>query len=269
MALAVAAGCAVTAVHVDHGQRAESASEAEIVQGYAAAIGAGFERHAVDVQPGSNLEARMRAARYRVLGPDAATGHTADDQAETMLINLVRGSGLVGLGAMEPGRRRPILALRRSDTEAVCEALGWDPVQDGSNNDPTFQRNRMRHEVLPLLNDIAGRDVVPLLARSTAHARNAAAVIATQAAELDPTDAKQLRSAPRPVAAIALQQWVRSETGDEYLIDSGSVERLFDVIDGTVLAAEVSGGWRISRSQQRLSISGGRTRESGSVGETG
>lgn len=265
MALATAAGCVVTAVHVDHGQRDGSADEADVVHAYAQSIGAGVERHRADIDPGSNLEARMRAARYGVLGPHAATGHTVDDQAETMLINLVRGSGLVGLGAMEPGHRRPILGLRRADTEAVCAALGWQPVTDASNDDPAFQRNRMRHEVMPLLDDIAGRDVAPLLARSTAHARDAARVVADHAAQLDPTDALALAAAPRPVAAMALQQWVRSETGDAHPIDTASVQRLFEVIDGDVKAAEVSGGWRVSRSQQRLRISGGPTRESGSL----
>ena len=265
MALAVAAGCEVTAVHVDHRQRPGSANEAHLVETYARSIGAAFESHRVDVESGSNLEARMRTARYGVLGPHAATGHTADDQAETMLINLVRGSGLVGLGAMEPGPRRPILGLRRSDTEAVCAALDWEPLVDASNADPAFVRNRMRHEVLPLLNEVAGRDVVPLLVRSTAHAREVAGVIAAQAAVLDPTDAKQLAAAPRPVAAIAVQRWIQTETGTDHPVDAASVQRVFDVVHGNVIAAEVTGGWRVARSQQRLSISDSVPRESGSV----
>ncbi len=254
MALGVAAGCEVTAVHVDHGQRAGSEKEAEVVERYATTIGASFMSHTVDVAAGSNLEARMRTARYAVLGDEVATGHTADDQAETLLINLVRGAGLVGLGAMEPGHCTPILSLRRTDTEAICSTLGWTPIVDASNADPAYLRNRMRHEVLPLLADIADRDVVPLLNRSSSHARDAARLLEEQAQRLDPTDAKLLAAAPAPVAALCLQRWIRSETGDEYRIDAASIERVLCVARGEALAAEVNGGWRISRSQQRLTI---------------
>ncbi len=254
MALAVASGCQVTAVHVDHGQRPGAADEAARVRTYAESIGAAFEAATVNVESGANLEARMRAARYGVLGPDAATGHTADDQAETMIINLMRGAGLVGLGAMQPGPRRPILSLRRSDTEAICALLGWESFEDPSNTDARFQRNRVRHEIVPLLNDVADRDVVPLLVRSSAHARDAAELLANQADALDPTNAKALAAAPVPIASMAIQQWVRSETGDEHPIDAASIARVLDVARGAAIAAEVTGGWRVSRSQQRLSV---------------
>lgn len=254
MALAVASGSMVTAVHVDHGQRRGAVEEAEHVRACAESIGATFESASVDVDPGPNLEARMRSARYGVLGADAATGHTADDQAETLLINLIRGAGLVGLGAMQPGSRRPILALRRADTEAVCVELGWEPFTDPSNADPRFQRNRVRRELLPLLNDIADRDVVPLLVRSSAHARDAAGLVAEQAECLDPTDAKAVAAAPVVVASMAIQRWVRGQTGDEHPIDAASVARVLDVARGDVVAAEVTGGWRVARSAQRLSV---------------
>ena len=254
MVLGVAAGCQVTAIHVDHGQRLGSADEAAIVERYANVLGAAFESHSVDVQPGSNLEARMRAARYSVLGPDAATGHTADDQAETLLINLVRGAGLTGLGAMQPGHRRPILDLRRADTEAICASLGWQPVNDASNDDPAFQRNRMRQEVIPLLNEISGRDIVPLLNRSSKHAREASETLVEQAQTIDVTDAKQLAATPTPIAAIAIQQWIRNETSDEYPIDTASIARVLRVAAGEAKAAEVTGGWRVQRSKQRLFV---------------
>jgi len=254
MALAVAAGCRVTAVHVDHGQRPSGQEEANRVAVACRAVGATFEARSVAVAPGSNLEARMRTARYQVLGRDAATGHTADDQAETVVINLLRGAGLVGLGAMSPGPRRPILSLRRSDTVEICQRLGWDAFVDPTNTDPSFQRNRVRHEILPLLDEVAGRDVAPLLVRSAEHARAAAAELSRQANRLDPTDAKALAGAPRPVSAIAVQQWVRNVTGDDHPIDAASVSRVLDVAAGRVVAAEVTGGWRISRSNQRLSI---------------
>lgn len=261
IALGVAAGCRVTAVHVDHGQRPTGPQEATLVADACAEIGAAFESATVEVDPGSNLEARMRAARYKVLGPDAATGHTADDQAETMMINLLRGAGLRGLGAMTPGPRRPILSLRRSDTVEVCRRLDWMPFEDPSNEDPSFLRNRIRHEVMPLLKDVAGRDVVPLLVRSAEHARTASDELVRQARELDPTDARIVSAAPTPVAALALQMWVREVTGDEHPIDAAAIARALQVAAGEALAAEVSGGWRISRSQQRLSITASADRQ--------
>ena len=126
-----------------------------------------------DVGAGPNLEARARAARHAVLPEGTLLGHTADDQAETMLLNLLRGAGLDGLAAMAPDDRRPILALRRSETVALCAALGLEPVHDPSNDDPSIRRNRVRHEVLPLLADVAGRDVVPVLARQAGLLRDA------------------------------------------------------------------------------------------------
>src|SRR5690606_23396020 len=114
LALASAAGCAVTAHHVDHGLRPGSAAEADVVA-TAARFGAAFVAHRVEVTPGPNLEARARAARYRALPDGALTGHTADDQAETVLLNVLRGTGLDGLAGYRP-ERRPLRALRRRET---------------------------------------------------------------------------------------------------------------------------------------------------------
>ena len=133
-----------------------------------------------------------------MLGPDAATGHTADDQAETVLVNLLRGAGVHGLAAMRAGPGHPLLGLRRAETVALCEHLGLVPVRDPSNDDPRFVRNRVRHELLPLCSAIAGRDVVPVLARQ-------AGVLAGDADLLDrrwprwsiPTDAAALAARPR------------------------------------------------------------------------
>ena len=254
LALAVAAGCDATAVHVDHGQRPGSAHEADAVRDAARAIGAHFEGHTLDVQAGSNLEARLRAARYVVLGKDAATGHTADDQAETVLINLLRGAGIAGLGAMTPGFRRPILGLRRSDTEAICAQLGWTPFSDPSNTDPSHLRNRVRHELMELLSDLADRDVVPLLVRTAGHARSAAAVLDRLADELDPTDARALSRAPQAVAAVAVQRWIRASSDTNHPIDAAAVARVLAVAAGDAVAAEVVGGLRVARSEQRLRI---------------
>ena len=154
LVLAVAHGCAVTAVHVDHGLRAGSEVESELVAEAAERFGAAFRAERVHVEAGPNLEARAREARRAVLAADALLGHTADDQAETILLNLMRGAGLEGLGGMRPGRR-PILALRRTETHQLCTDLGIDVVDDPMNRDPAFRRVRVRRELLPLLDDIA------------------------------------------------------------------------------------------------------------------
>ena len=197
LALAVEAGCVVTVHHVDHGLRPGSAVEADRVRVAAERFGAAFRSHAVHVPAGPNLEARARAARYGALPEGVLTGHTADDQAETVLLNLVRGAGLDGLAGMAPARR-PLRRLRRVETQGLCVELGLDVFHDPSNDDPAFRRNRVRHELLPLLDDLAQRDVVPVLARQADLLRDDAAVLAELAADL------LLAAADDPAAAAAV-----------------------------------------------------------------
>ena len=108
LALAVAAGLDVTAVHVDHGLRPGSAHEADVVRANAERLGAAFRAERVQVADGPNLEARAREARYAILPPGALTGHTADDPAETVLLTLLRGAAQreQGLGGAWPHRRQ-------------------------------------------------------------------------------------------------------------------------------------------------------------------
>ena len=249
LVLAVEADLRVTAVHVDHGLRPGSAAEADVVRDVAASLGAGFRAERVAVGAGPNLEARARAARRAVLPPDAMTGHTADDQAETVLLNLARGAGLDGVVAMRPGPTKPILALRRSETRALCASRGLVPVEDPSNDDPVHRRNRMRHEVLPLLDDVAGRDVAALLARTASLLGDDAALLDALAAELDPTDARALAAAPVPLARRALRRWL---TIDGYPPDAAGVERVLAVARGEIRATEVAEGMRVQRSAGRL-----------------
>jgi tRNA(Ile)-lysidine synthase len=249
LVLAVAAGWDVTAVHVDHGLRAGSAEEAGVVRAAAERYGAAFIAERVVVQPGPNLEARAREARYAVLPPDVLTGHTMDDQAETVLINLLRGAGLDGLGGMRP-ERRPLLGLRRRETRPICAAEGLTPIDDPSNDDPSFVRNRVRHELLPLLNEIAGRDVVPILARQATLLRDEADLLDALAAAIDPADAKALRGAPSPLARRA----VRALLSDDHPPDAAAVERVLAVAAGDAKATEVLGGRRVARSRGRLRV---------------
>lgn len=250
LALAVEADCRVVAVHVDHGLRAGSDAEAEVVAAAAAAMGAGFRSERVQVAPGPNLEARARAARRAVIGPDAATGHTMDDQAETVLLNLLRGAGVDGLAGMRAGPRHPLLALRRAETHALCAALGLEPVADPGNEDRRFLRNRVRHELLPLCSAIAGRDVVPVLARQADVLAGDAALLEALAEGVDPTDAAALAAAAPAVGRRAARRWLHG--GSPYPPDLAAVERVLAVARGDARATDVAPGRRVRRSRGRL-----------------
>lgn len=274
LVLAVAAGCRVTAHHVDHGLRAGSGSEAEAVAALAARVGAGFRSVSAAVGDGPNLEARARAARARALPPGAATGHTMDDQAETILINLLRGAGSDGLSGMEPGARHPLLGLRRAETEDVCLAMGVVPLRDPSNVSARHLRNRVRHQLLPLCAELSGRDPVPVLARQAALLRDEARHLDREAEiEIpDPTDVRRVRAVAEeamPLARRALRRWLQDGVGSVVVPDpatdvvgvrhppgSADVARVLAVACGDAVAAEVTGGIRVQRSQGRLSMRG-------------
>ncbi|GAC1341026.1 MAG: hypothetical protein NVSMB29_10830 [Candidatus Dormibacteria bacterium] len=148
--------------HVDHGLRPGSGAEAEVPAGMAAAAGIPFYRLRVSVTgPGSPQENARRARHAALVGCAAeagaevvALGHTADDQAETVLMRILRGSdprGLPAMGGRENGLARPLLAVWRADVEAYCAARRLDVVSDPSNHDRRYLRTRVRHELLPAL----------------------------------------------------------------------------------------------------------------------
>jgi tRNA(Ile)-lysidine synthase len=253
MVLAAQAQVRGTAVHVDHGLRDGSAGEASVVRDAAARYGFSFRAERVDVGSGPNLEARARAARRAVLPPDALTGHTADDQAETVLLNLMRGSGLDGVRGIGSPERRPLLAIRRRETHALCAAEGLAPVIDASNDDPAFTRNRVRHELLPLLGDIGRRDPVPLLCRLADHATEEVALLDALAAAVDVTSAPALRGAAPPVARRAVRAWLRPHL-EGYPPDAAAVDRVLAVARGEVTGTDVVAGVSVRRSNGRLRI---------------
>jgi tRNA(Ile)-lysidine synthase len=253
LVLASAAGCVVTAVHVDHGARPDSDCEAEVVASVAARVGATFRAERVQVSPGPNFEARARQARYAVLPTGVLTGHTADDQAETVLLNLIRGAALDGLAGMRP-EHRPLLGVRRRDTEQLCHDLDLEPITDPTNLSPDHRRNRIRHEVLPLLDEIAEREVAPIIARQARLVRDVVDRLDAEAAWVDPTDAKALAVAPVAVARVAVRRWIQDATGHEHPIGAAAVQRVLDVAAGRVRAADVSGGWEVRRTESRLRL---------------
>ena len=251
LVLAVEAGLIVTAWHVDHGLRPGSDAEGERVAVVADSLGAAAVSVTAMVGDGPNLEARAREARLDALPDGVLTGHTADDQAETVLLNLLRGSGVHGsAGIGDPGRR-PLLGLRRSETRALCVACGLEPLDDPMNDDPRFVRNRIRNEVLPLLAEVSDRDPVPLLARHAGLAGEAVVLLDALIADIDPTDARTLAVLSPELARLALRGWLTGLLGGRPP-DAAAIDRVFDVAGGLVRATEVAGGLRIERSRGRL-----------------
>jgi tRNA(Ile)-lysidine synthase len=181
------------------------------------------------------------------------TGHTLDDQAETLLVRLLRGSGTTGLAAIEPGPQHPLLALRRGDTETVCDELGIDPVRDASNDAGVLWRSRVRHELLPLASSIAARDVAPILARTSDLLRADDELLDQLAADIDASDARAIAAAHPVLARRALRRWL---TIDGYPPDAAAIDRVLDVAHGRAGACELPGGRRLERSHQRFRIVG-------------
>jgi tRNA(Ile)-lysidine synthase len=263
------------AIHVDHGIRDGSAAEGRVVAAAAATYGVGFESRTVDVAPGPDLEARARRARYQALPSGVLTGHTMDDQAETVVLALLRGAALDGLAGMQPDPdrgaggmlgaaatatrpRRPLLGLRRWETAALCAAQGLVPVVDPSNGDPRFRRNRVRAEVLPLLCEVAGRDLVPVLARQAVLLADDARLLESLSAAMDATDARRVARAPVPLARRAIRRWLRSTAagGDPecHPPSAAEVARVLAVASGTVRACELAGGRRVERHAGKLRV---------------
>ncbi len=167
----------VVAHGVDHGLRAAAADELTVAAKLAADLGVSFSTGRVVVGSGPNLQARARSARLASLVAAAgaagaaviATGHTADDRAETVLLRLLRGAGPRGLAALPPrapapggvaiSLARPLIRARRADVLAHLTRHRLPFAEDPSNKDPRFARARIRHELVPQLESMAPRVV--------------------------------------------------------------------------------------------------------------
>jgi tRNA(Ile)-lysidine synthase len=166
-------GWSCGAVVIDHGLQADSAAVAATAVEQARGLGLDAEVVRVEVGSAGGLEAAARDARYAALRGRPAVamllGHTMDDQAETVLLGLGRGSGprsVAGMAAAAGSIRRPFLGLRRAETEQICVASGLTWWSDPHNAEPRFRRSRVRHEVMPLLDDVLGGGVVEALSRT-------------------------------------------------------------------------------------------------------
>ena len=259
--LALEADLVVSVHHVDHHARATSGEDAEFVRALCSRLDVPYVRHDVNVEPGANFEARARAQRRRALPAGALTGHTMDDLAETVLLNMVRGAGVDGLTPMVRDPTKPLVGLRRAALHEFVRENGVETVHDETNDDDAFLRNRVRHQLMPVLNELAQRDVVPLLARQASvlfedRAWLEELVASDLAAALSDVDCRELRGWPR----ARLRRWLRAklshldEHGERHPPSSAEIERALLVVDGVVTATELSGGRRLARHLQRLSL---------------
>jgi tRNA(Ile)-lysidine synthase len=180
------AGLRAGGVTVDHGLQPGSAERAAVVAGLLRSLGLDpVHSVAVTVGPAGSAagpEAAARAARYAALDAVASAagavavllGHTLDDQAETVLLGLARGSGgrsLAGMPARKGPYRRPLLAVRRAATSAACAELRLEPWQDPHNRDFRYTRARVRHQAMPALEAALGPGVAESLARTASQLR--------------------------------------------------------------------------------------------------
>jgi tRNA(Ile)-lysidine synthase len=263
-------GPAVTALIADQHWHDESTAVAERAAALATKLGA----NAIVLDaPSARDEAAARQARYAVLGTAAAErdlaavllGHTRDDQAETVLLGLARGSGARSLAGMARRRgryRRPLLDLPRSTTRAACTAAGLPVYEDPANGDLAFVRSRLRHAALPALADALGRDVGVNLARSARLLRDDADLLDELAASalaecvhangaLDAAAAAQLVPALR---RRVLRRWCTEAAGAA--VSFAQV----DAVDALVTdwhgqgAVSLAGGTRVTRDRGSIAV---------------
>lgn len=236
----------LSAAHLNHRLRGdESDRDERFVRELCARLGIDLTvEHAVGLDGGSNLEERARKLRYDFLSRTAdrlgtrfvAVAHHADDQAETVLMRLLRGSGAAGLAAMEtsgPERIvRPLLAVQRAEIGAYLKALGATWMTDSTNRSPALLRNRIRHDLIPALE----RDYAPRLSRRlaglAAEMRSLDDYIAAEARR----ELGRRRLGPGRLALAGfgelhpalcnavIREWLRERMGDLRQLDRGHIE---------------------------------------------
>ena len=218
--------------HLHHGLRgAEADGDEAFVEALARRLETPFVSAREDVaaraaEAGESVEAAARRARYvflesaasRVNATRIATGHTADDQAETVLMRLMRGAGLDGLRGIRTRNQsviRPLIAVRRQDIEAFLSAAGETWREDASNADRAILRNRIRHDVMPALTAAGGPGVVDALARTASLIQDDADELDRQAIEKVPgvvlTDGTLEIAALRNTSSALARRIIRGE----------------------------------------------------------
>jgi tRNA(Ile)-lysidine synthase len=243
----------VTTFHFDHHLREDSWRDARYVAGQSRRLGVPIVVREARTKPrrGESVEAWARTVRYGALtavleelgGGVAAVAHTADDQAETVLLALLRGGGLDALSGMSPVSRpivRPLLEVSREETVAFCRSLRLRPREDPMNRDPAYLRVGVRRNVIPLLEERLGRGVRQTLARTAALLAEDAELLDAMAKEaaagvVEPTDdgrllrVAPLRGLPRPLAARVVR---RELLAFGLLPESAAIDAVLDLVAG-------------------------------------
>ena len=251
-------GITLEAAHFNHNLRgAESERDAEFVRNFCDFHDIPLHLGSGTVVPGKKgLEAAARDARYaflRSLDGIIATAHTADDNAETMLMHLIRGSGLRGLGGVTPKSERlirPMLDVTREQVEQFLEENYIRHITDSSNEGDLFLRNRLRHHVMPLLRR-ENPSIAVGLSAAAQRIREDALLLDSLAMELDSTDIAALRAAPAPLRRRAIEGFLRQngfpEPSAEHIRQAEAV-----VFSDNPSARTTFGGLTLRRSYEKL-----------------
>ncbi|MFS8534942.1 MAG: tRNA lysidine(34) synthetase TilS [Limnochordales bacterium] len=286
------------ALHVNHGLRSEAAQDAAFVEAMGRQWGVPVTVATVDVRAerraGESLQQAARRVRYRVLMETAqavgarriALGHQADDQAETVLMRLLRGAGATGLAGMRPRRGpfvRPLLAVARADIEAYCREFQLEPVLDPSNLSPHYLRNRIRHHLLPLLERDYNPNIRAVLSRTAALLREEDDLLEALALRAyrrltkgregrqDPPalPVEGLRRLPVPLARRVVRRALRVAGVNISGVTAAHVAAILALLDAGG-AVTVPGGVRVRRQGEQLVLerSLGEPLADGSPGET-
>ena len=281
----------VCVAHLDHRLRKSSAQDAKWVSEMASKLGyrsvIGRSKVAENARADSdNLEQAARDARYAFLKRTAQklsanyvlTGHTMDDQAETVLLRLMRGSGGAGLGGMEALRplaknssinlARPLLWARRTETEDYCRIRKIEFLSDEMNDDQKFARVKVRKQLLPLMQSFNNR-IVEALSRTATQLREDGAVLfsdsgallreASVSNERDETkppvlDVKLLANAPAALRRRALRQWLSEARGSSRRLEMVHLLAVEKLLEGSAggRVVELPSGGRVTRRRNRL-----------------
>ena len=253
-------GITVEAAHYNHGLRGEESNrDAEFVRKFCDFHDIRLYLGSGNVIPGEKgLEAAARDARYaflRSLPGIIATAHTADDNAETVLMHLLRGTGLRGLGGITPKSDRlirPMLDVTREQVEAFLREHYIRHVEDSSNGGDAFLRNRLRHHVMPLLR-AENPSIATGLSAAAQRIRRDAALLDELASGLDPTDVNALRDAPEPLRRRAIEGLLRQNGFPEPNADH--ITQAEQVVFSRKPSARVTlGGVTLRRNYDRLRV---------------
>jgi tRNA(Ile)-lysidine synthase len=261
-----------TALIVDHGLQAGSAAVAAAAHMQAMDLGCvDAQVLCVQVSGDGGPEGAARSARYRALeavrcGRPVMLAHTLDDQAETVLLGLGRGSGarsIAGMRPYDPPWCRPLLHMRRSVTHAACAELGLTAWQDPHNTDRRFTRTRLRHEVLPLMEEVLGGGVAEALARTATALREDTELVDSLIAQAMTTsvtgpageglDTRVLTALPDPVRRGVIRSWLLAGGA------IGLTDKQIRGVDNLVMAWRGQGGVAVGSTLRNQRLVAGRS----------